>query len=538
MRFTDAAVLIILTLALCAFPGFVGATNWCATLNSQSTEAAALLDTKVDDGLTGKGKFFTKSSLGWALNIVNATSGNENGGATNPDGSYGIVAFPTTDILPDGLCDLPACTNSSKMECHPRCTPDPTGATSSLWSYSYIMGYSDVVVLTTCTPPPVKYYSYDHIISTRWNQEYPFYPGQNFGDAINMADIDSASKDEKSAFLSPKVIIASADAHAAELVKRGYIDVGFDEKSIMIRGIESDTVRMWDRSGGKTVQDSRPDIMFSVMRASIPVGESLEDIKKWEKLVWPTRFYFASDETTQPVEALHPPLTPRESPAVMNEVEMYGPILSSLRKATVSSLSPSYDLVGVTLLDYNVTGFYDDWDSILHNPSNNSFIIPIRDSTYGIPIIPKGSDVSIHPDTYAVITGVIHTETIHAVYSEVSVALENFLTNVVLGTIAFEENEDLKGSALRYFDSESLSVKEAVAAGVDPSLLYAVDIRAPGACKEEEAAFCFELDDQYIRHKYLAMILGSRTYSLKATGVGPPANSTTSALLQVFKKEA
>ena len=112
---------------------------------------------------------------------------------------------------------------------------------------------------------------------------------------------------------SPKVIIASADSHAADLVKQGYIDEGFDEKSILIRGIESNTVRMWDRSGGKTVQDSRPDILISVMRASIPLEGNEDDMENWQKSTLAIRFYFANDETTQPVDASHPLLASRES---------------------------------------------------------------------------------------------------------------------------------------------------------------------------------------------------------------------------------
>lgn len=524
--------LVVLTI-VCARAIAGGAVvDWC--LNYETASGSAYrLDADVDTKIAGDGKFFTRSSLGAAINIMNSTDGTGNGGATNPDGSYGIVAFNADENLPGGLCDVEACTNTSKQECHPRCTTAPDGTGS--WSYSYIMGYSDVVVLTTCTPPPVKYYSYDHIISMRWSDpQNVFYPGQNFGDSVSMADIE-AQTDQ--VYNKPHVIIASADKHAAELVKQGYVDQGFDERSINIRAIDSNTVRMWDRSNGKTVQDSRPDVMFSVMRTSIPIGDS-KDIENWERLTWPTRFYFANDETTEPVEPMHPALAQRTSPDVMNEVEMYGPLLQTLRESTVLTLASSdkaYSQVGVTYMDYTVTGFYDDWSTILDNPSNASFIIPIRDATYGIPIIPQGSDVSIKEDTYAVVTGVIHTETIQTAYSEVSVAIENYITGVILDTIAFEENEDLKGTALRYLDKDSAAYKEAVAAGVNPSLLYAVDIRPPGACNADEAAYCFEVSEKEINRKTVAMILGTRSYSVKATGVGPDANTTTKAQLQAFR---
>lgn len=529
---------IILTLAAIAWVHALvqDVSNWCENYES-ATGAAAQLSAAVDKNIAGDGKFFSKSSLGWTLNIVNASAGNNNGGATNPDGSYGIVAFPADQNLPDGMCDIEACTATTptNQECHPRCSPAPDG-TEGLWSYSYMMGFSDVVVLTTCTPPPVKYFSYDHIISMRWNDpNNVFYPGQNFGDSVSMSDMEAVTDQ---IYNKPHVVIASADAHAAELVKQGYINQGFDEKSINIRAIESNTVRMWDRSNGKTVQDSKPDVMFSVMRASIPIGDSMEQIQNWEKLVWPTRFYFAKDETTEPVEPMHPALAPRKSPDVMNEVEVFGPLLKSLRESAVSVLASSdkgFSQVGVTYLDYTTTGFYDDWDAILNNPNNNSFIIPIRDATYGIPVIPEGTDLSIKQDTFAVVSGVIHTETIQTAYSEVSVALENYITGTVLDTIAFEESAALKGSAMRYLDKGSTTYQEAVAAGVDPSLLYAVDIRPPGACNADEAAYCFELSQKVINRKTAAMILGTRTYSVKATGLGPDANTTTTAQLQAFR---
>jgi hypothetical protein len=88
---------------------------------------------------------------------------------------------------------------------------------------------------------------------------------------------------------------------------------------------------------------------------------------------------------------------------------------------------------------------------------------------------------------------------------------------------------------MRYLDKDSAAYKEAVAAGVNPSLLYAVDIRPPGACNADEAAYCFEVSEKEINRKTVAMILGTRSYSVKATGVGPDANTTTKAQLQAFR---
>ena len=188
-------------------------------------------------------------------------------------------------------------------------------------------------------------------------------------------------------------------------------------------------------------------------------------------------------------------------------------------------------------------GFYDDWQAILDEKNNNSFIVPIRDATYGIPIVPEGSNILVTPDTYAVVFGVIHSETINTAYSEVTVGVENVLTGVVLQTIAFNEDPKLIGSAHRYLGGDSAAAQRVAAAvgaeSADPSLLYAVDIKVEGGCSDPaQAAYCFEIEDKYAHKKVAIMLLGTRSYAVQATGLGPDANATVPAQMLIFTKES
>src|SRR6185312_14367965 len=78
-------------------------------------------------------------------------------------------------VLPVGLCSLP----SYEFAGQPICNPE-TGQT-----LSFTLGPTDVLAVLVCTPPQSSYFSYDLLITTRITEEYPFYPGQNFGDTIS-----------------------------------------------------------------------------------------------------------------------------------------------------------------------------------------------------------------------------------------------------------------------------------------------------------------------------------------------------------------
>ena len=113
---------------------------------------------------------------------------------------------------------------------------------------------------------------------------------------------------------------------------------GAGADSILMRPIDSDIVKMWDRSGGKTVQDSNPDILISIMRASIPLGD-VAGFDAWAALWWPARFYFASDAVTAPAEPVHPVLASRTSPDVMNEREVFGSLVKELGQGIAAAVA-------------------------------------------------------------------------------------------------------------------------------------------------------------------------------------------------------
>ncbi len=100
---------------------------------------------------------FARSSLGTMSVIVDETSGQNNGGGTNPFGAYGAIFFDGNQILPPGVCDIPTTGNGA------RC-----GSTG--WTDSFMLGPKDVMAFLICTPPPSKYFGHDLIIGTRFTE--------------------------------------------------------------------------------------------------------------------------------------------------------------------------------------------------------------------------------------------------------------------------------------------------------------------------------------------------------------------------------
>lgn len=502
------------------------ATNWCDSLDDSSSSYAMSITQKAKDILLNMSNGpFVRSTDGGFVTAVDSTSGIDNGGATNTDGFYQMVYLPGHDSLPKGMCDLPACSNTTVQECHTRCDP----SSEQFWASSVVMGYSDVLVTTLCTPPTVKYYSYDTYISTRITEEYPFYPGQNFGTPISMSNIRIEGSD---IFLQPAVIIQSADAAAARMVKDAFIEAGFSENAVNIRGIDVDTVRLWDRTekGGENWKETAPDILFSISRVSVPTGKGMDkdNFEKYQKLMWPSLLLFANDSISAPAEPMSPPVAPRTSPDILNEVEVYGSLVEELRKSIIDgSVAEGYTLVAETSLDTDMLGYYDDWGQVLELKNNDSFVVGTRDATYGLPEIAKGDNVVLTETSRAVVFGVIKSgeESLNLRYSQANLALLNWITGRVLDTLTFMEDDTLKGSAQRYMSDQG-----------DDSLLYAVDYRQPGQCDDEDKAFCIEFGSTDVKRATISMILGVRMYQQIETGLGPPANTTIAAKALYFQK--
>ena len=233
-------------------------SNDCLGYNASYLYTAAVqISTSADKKLLSS-TFFKNIGYGFWYTVVNETVGVDMGGETNPFGVYGTLLFKNTSILPAGICNIPSQNGDN------RCSGGITD--------SFLLGPSDVIAFVSCSPPPVKYFGHDMIIGTRLTEEYPFYPGQNFGDTINMRTFnDRNSGKPSSIFDQPTLILASADKSAAEKVKEAYIKAGMDVSSIFIRQISSETVQLWDRSNGKSWKESKPDILTHISRISVPL---------------------------------------------------------------------------------------------------------------------------------------------------------------------------------------------------------------------------------------------------------------------------
>ena len=106
-----------------------------------------------------------------ALNVVsvNSSSGEDNGGGTNPFGVYNDFYVNNSEFQNDGSDFCSTIAYSSL----PNCNED--------YGLNFIMGPSDAVVFYQCSPPEVQYYGFDVIINSRfskYNKSELFYPGQ------------------------------------------------------------------------------------------------------------------------------------------------------------------------------------------------------------------------------------------------------------------------------------------------------------------------------------------------------------------------
>jgi hypothetical protein len=365
----------------------------------------------------------------------------------------------------------------------------------------------------------MRYFSHDVFISVRTTNEYPFYPGQNFGDSISMMNINTtSSSDADGVFEKPSLIIHAADGHAAETVRKAYIDAGMSADAISIRGIPASTVRLWDRSVGDSWEISRPDLLGLITRLSVPLN--VDKYNAYKSIVWPVRYYRAAD-STQSFDPLEPPLKSRYSSKVIDEVADLGADFNMFVADVTSVHSKAFNstLRCIQLSNLTAEGFYDDWDVILAKENNDSYVAGTRDATYGVPTEMDAADRRLIQGTSAVLIGVIHDETIKSAYS--SVGLDVFLMGDYAETDWFLVR-DLVGSAERYRGNSSY--------------FFAIDFLPPGGCAYkglQSTNWCVDFNESSISLRS-SMWLGERIYSVFQTTIGSSANTTIGCKLLVF----
>jgi len=86
-----------------------------------------------------------------------------------------------------------------------------------------------------------------------------------------------------------------------------------------------------------------------------------------------------------------------------------------------------------------------------------------RDALYGIPTGDQFFGWGVTKS--AVIIGAIHSTTIKASYSEVSINQYNLITNMVVDSVNFVPDESFVGSASRFLPAGKLSLEELLCTG-------------------------------------------------------------------------
>jgi len=474
---------------------------------------------------------------GYAL-IVDDSSGQDNGGGTNPNGYYATSFFNGTEILPPGACDIPK--NDGKT---PRCTPDEP------WTDSFMLGPRDVMVMVGCTAPEVEYFSYDVIIDVRMTPEF-FYPGINFGDTVNNVHMAHALETDPTSpdlFNRPIMYGHSADSTSGNAVLKAFAiatdhDAG---ASSHVRGIDTSVVRLWDRSEGADWQDTKPDVMSIIGRVSVPLPGNEEAYERSKGLQFPMRYYRAPDEYSAPEVPYKMPIIPRENANIMDEYTALGSAFHQLKLSVNASWTkdpmevhgmPTARYVGTSWTVGDALGFYDDWDEWLAIPQNGTFPAGTRDAIYGLPV-PDSADTWYYaPSRMGTLIGVMHTRTQQAAFSSVGVSLYRGAASVfgVYGMVdeMWFGDDDLIGSARRYLPAGYEGFAD---------MLFAIDVMAPGQCAAAaQPKWCVELNNTEVLRpsaKKPYWGVGERVYANAVTGVGPSVNYTIMSELLVYDSD-
>jgi hypothetical protein len=245
---------------------------------------------------------------------------------------------------------------------------------------------------------------------------------------------------------------------------------------------------------------------------------------------WPVRFYFKDDEAIA-VDPFVPKLKSRYSDEVIDETQVFGDSILELELAVIEAHKKSFNLShkSTVTVNFTVTGFYDDWDTILAMQSNDTFVIGVRDALYGLPAaLPytiTTPSMLYQQGSYAVAIGIQHVDVIGAAYNSVGVDVVNGY-----GTIFSSQwfiDSDLRGSASRYISSNPQHEN-----------LFAIDFRPPNECND--SPFCVEFNYSSLRFDEQSFYLWicERVYSVEKTQVGPAYNKTIGARLLIFEPAA
>ena len=484
----------------------------CSELRSDQAKLYSMAEDtmmRVDEHLK-RSKEVESIAEGFVVTIVDEEDGIDAGGGTNTLGSYNTAIFNGTQLYPGDMCEaVPG------LDGKPRCG----------YTESFLLGPSDVMVFYMCSPPPVRYFSHDLILAVRLTEEYPFYPGQNFGNAISHLSIQVDNNE--SVFDEPFVIVHAFDEDAAKGTTDAFLSAGVPQSQINVRYISPSTIRFWDRSNGQASnwKETSPDILGHIGRVSVPLDGYEEHYNLYKNVSWPARVYFADDDTIA-TNLIEPLLPSRYTANIVDEISMLNDTLALLYDAVLEKWTSSENLLfmGTQTVNLSSLGYYDDWDQILALKNNESFVAGTRDATYGIPI---GYFGQFNTSTSGTIIGVNHKYVNNISYNSVGLDLGS-ASGKYVETHWFLD-EKMYGSAVRYL-------------GEDNELalyLFAIDFYPPGGCGTSSvpSQWCVEFSpDSYdlLKLRKLYPIIGERMYTVHETALGNPANLTCPVLWLQF----
>jgi hypothetical protein len=486
--------------------------SFCLQCFDQASYEANHIAENVDDILVPT--LFSRVEKGYMAIVVDGEEQDTDVVNTNPDGSYGRYFFNGENILPDGVCDIP--TKSGLKRC------PLTG--------NIMLGQADAIVFAGCTPPPVKFFSFDFDIVMRFDENgYPFHPGVNFGDTVNSRTINTTAEGkDDTPFNKPIVVIHTADGESADIIRSAYVSSGsMEASSISVHALDSSTIRTWNRSGNQSWEVSKPDMLAPIVRLSVPIKGYEAQYERYKKIIWPVRFYFKDNDAIAKYPLI-PELKSRYSDEVVDEISTLSESFAELERAVINRYVNEYNLSYRLTLETNfsVPGFYDDWDEILAMESNDSFVIGTRDAVYGIPVaypnLNATPEMIFTQSTTVVVIGVQHVDVIGAAYNSVGIDIVNYTGTVF--TTQWKMDNEMDGSAYRYLP-----------ANAQIEQFFAIDFKRPNECGKNP--FCIEFNytalDFDVQSYYIWLC--ERVYSLKATQVGPARDRTIPSRAIVFE---
>jgi hypothetical protein len=501
-----------------------------APLDCSNTTAAAtsalLTSLKISELLQ-----FRFEDIVAGLSVIVQDESPDGGGGTNPDGVY---FGPLSDArsLPTGACDHMS--GLALAECYPANDPDLPDVEAV--TFSSIMAVNDAQVWFGCTPPNAAYFGFDTIITTRTfprspppagddNQTFTeWFPGINFADPVNNVNTGIGSN----APSEPMVVIFTADASTADALSAAYTKHA-DVPSTSIHVVKLDSKifapLVGDRSAFDDWKHSKPDNLRHLIRFSIPYDE--EEYTKYKTTAFP--FFSFNGHTTGDAEPYEPTSVAREIDAdESSEVETEWMELSE--QLLKEHSGDGFTLLNMVTVNNELAGLYDDWEAVLADPAttiaSGSFPAGTRDGTYGFGIIT--TPVTTKP-ARLVVVGADHTRTgLKASYAQMGVNMfapgNPIVPNPGSDAMPYSrwfDHRDLESIG----DGGEMWYKEFVFNGAECSESA---LKKEGCCVDEASGL-----DTLVG---ATIMVGTRTYALEATGVGPSKDELFEARVFMFEQ--